>query len=115
MLLVMSTDAIDAAAILRDIEQAEAERVRLADLSRRIGWDKSLQSRALAEGLLEAERSPGRGHPYTITRDDAVTLLLAAVLAFAAGVAIASMLRGLKAQGVTGDLAADVLRTTSPT
>lgn len=115
MLSGMSTSAIDAAAILHDLERADAERVRLADLSRRIGWDKSLQSRALAEGLLEAERGPGRGHPYTITRDDALTLLLAALVAIAAGVAIGSALRGLKGTGVTGDLAAEVLRATVPT
>jgi hypothetical protein len=108
----MPTTTLAAAAILRDLEQAEAERIKLADLSRRIGWDKASQSHAVTEGLLDARRLGGPGNPYGITRDDAITLLLAALLAVAAGVAIAAMLRGLKAQGVTGDLAAEVLHAT---
>jgi hypothetical protein len=112
----MPTNTFDAASILRDIERADqAEAVRLADLSRRIGWDKSSQSHAVHEGLLEAFRLGGQGNAYGITRDDAMNLLLAAVLAVAAGVAIASMLRGLKSAGVTGQLAADVLHATVPT
>jgi hypothetical protein len=102
-----------AGAIFRDLEQAEAERVKLADLSRTIGWDRASQSHAIREGLLDAKQArPGPGNPYSVTRDDAITLLLAALLAVAAGVAIAAMLRGLKAQGVTGDLAAEVLHAT---
>jgi hypothetical protein len=111
----MSTPTLAAAAILRDLEQAKAERVKLADLSRRIGWDKSLQSRAVHEGLLDVEQPGGRGYPYMVTRDDAFTLLLAALVAVAAGIAVASALRGLKGTGVTGPLAAEVLRATIPT
>jgi hypothetical protein len=105
----MTSVTIDAAAILRDLERAaEAERVRLVDLSRRIGWSEVQQSKAIRAGLLEAERDPTepRTRPYTITRDDAFTLLLAAVLAFLAGSAIASALRGVQSAGLTGPAAA---------
>ena len=111
----MPSNTFDAAAILRDLEQADAERVPLVKIARPIGWDASSQSHAIAEGLLDARRLGGRGNPYGITRDDAITLLLAAVLAVAAGIAIAAALRGLKGAGVTGQLAADVLRATVPT
>lgn len=112
----MSTCTIDAAGILRDLEQAEADRIRLADLSRRIGWDRASQSHAITDHLLEAEQDrPGPGNPYTVTLDEAFTLLLAAVLACAAGAAIVAMLRGLKGAGVTGGLAAEVLRATVQT
>jgi hypothetical protein len=107
----MSTIATGtAAAILRDIEQADADRVRLYTISRRIGWDKAEQSRAISAGLLEVQGLGGRGNPYTVTQDEARTLLLAAVLAAAAGVAIAAMLRGVKGAGLTGPAAAAVVR-----
>lgn len=111
----MPTNSLAAAAILRDLEQAEAERIKLADLSRRIGWDKASQSHAVTEGLLDARRLGGPGNPYGITRDDAFTLLLAALVAVSSGIAVASALRGLKGTGVTGPLAAEVLRKTVPT
>ena len=111
----MPSNTIDAAAILRDIDQAEAERIKLADLSRAIGWDASSQSHAVAEGLLDARRLGGQGNPYGISRDDAFTLLLAAVFAVAAGIAIASALRAFKGTGITGDLAAEVLHATVQT
>jgi hypothetical protein len=105
-----------AAGILRDLEQAEADRIQLADLSRRIGWSYAQQSKAISTGALEAERlETDRRYPYVITQDEALTLLLAAVLAVAAGIAIVAALRGLKGAGVTGQLAADVLHATVPT
>ena len=92
--------------MLRDLERAEAERVRLADLSRRIGWDRASQSRAISAHLLEAEHGRGPGGPYTVTRDEALKLLLAAVLALLAGAAVVAALRGVKSAGLTGPSAA---------
>jgi hypothetical protein len=112
----MESTTFDVAAILRDLERAEAERVQLADLSRRIGWSYAQQSKAISSGALEAERDlSDRRHPYLITRDEATTLLLAAVLALAAGVAIAAMLRGVKGAGLVGPAAAAALRSAVPT
>jgi hypothetical protein len=112
----MGSTTIDAAGILRDLEHEQAEAVRLADLSRRIGWSYAQQSKAISTGVLEAKRlEADRRLPYVITHDEAITLLLAAVLAVAAGIAIAAALRGLKGAGVTGQLAADVLHATVPT
>jgi hypothetical protein len=107
----MTSVTIDAAAILRDLERVQAERVRLVDLSRRIGWSEVQQSKAIRAGLLEAERdaTEPRTRPYTITRDEALTLLLAAVLALLAGAAIAAALRGVKSAGLTGPVAAEAL------
>jgi hypothetical protein len=108
-------DPASAAAILRDIDQG-AERVRLAALSPRLGLTPKAQNTMIREHLLAAERLGGRGNPYAITRDDARTLLLAALLAVAAGVAIAVMFRGLINAGVTGKTAAEVLvRVAVPT
>jgi hypothetical protein len=104
----MDTSTIDAAAILRDIEQAEADRLKLADLSRAIGWSRAQQSKAIAAHLIDAEPGYGPGKPYTVTKDEARTLLFAAVLAIAAGVAIAVMLRGVKGANLPADLAAAV-------
>ena len=107
-------DPTSTAAILRDIDRAP-ERVRLADLSPRLGVTPKTQNTVIREHLLEAERLGGRGNPYAITRDEARTLLLAVVLAAAAGIALAVMLRGVKGAGLTGSVAAEVLRSAVPT
>jgi hypothetical protein len=104
-----------AAAILRDIDQAAAERVNLYTISRRIGMGKVEQSKAISAGLLEVQGAGGRGHPYTVTQDEARTLLLAAVLAAAAAVSVAAMLRGVKGAGLTGPAAAAVIRQIAQT
>jgi len=101
-------DPADAAGILADLDQAATW--RLTELRSRLGVSPDAQNTLIAEGLLEAEHVPGRGSPYAITTDEARTLLLAVVLAVAAGVALAIMLRGVKGAGITGDLAAELLR-----
>jgi hypothetical protein len=88
--------------------------VRLRDLSSLIGWTETGQRYAVRTGLLEAEKVRNApGQPYRITSDEACTLLLAALLALAAGVAIAVMLRGVKGAGLTGDAAAATIRSMS--
>jgi hypothetical protein len=98
---------IDREAILSEIDQAE--QVRLRDLSRQVGWTQTGQKYAIRKGLLAAEPAE-RGRAYVVSRDEAYTLLLAALLAFAAGVAIAAMLRALKGAGLEGAAAADAIR-----
>jgi hypothetical protein len=109
-------DQARASAILAEIEQAkQAERMRLADLSRALGITPKSQNHLIATGLLDAERLGGRGNPYAISTDEARTLLLAVVLAVAAGVAISIMLRGVKDAGLVGPAAAAALRSAVPT
>ena len=99
---------IDGKAILSEI--GDKQYVRLRDLSPRIGWTGTGQGYAIRTGLLEAEKVHNApGQPYRITKDEACTLLLAAMLALAAGVAIAVMLRGCKAAGLTGAAAATAI------
>ena len=101
-------ESIDARAILGKIEQSPY--VRLPDISKQIGWTRTGRQYAIREGLLEAEPMGGRGNPYRLTRDEACKLLYAALLALAAGVAIAVMLRAVKGTGVTGAAAAAAIR-----
>lgn len=105
----------DVAAILSDLEHRE--RVPLAGLSRQLGVSKNTQHYAVAQGLLKPVRAPipgTPGHPYVIGQEDASRLLLATVLAVAAGVAIAVILRGLVGAGVPGPAAAAMARSLRP-
>ena len=99
---------INGPAILGEI--GNSPYVRLRDLSPRIGWTPTGQKYAIREGLLEAEHTRGPRSSYLITKDEACTLLLAAMLALAAGVAIAVMLRSCKGAGITGAAAAAAIR-----
>lgn len=98
---------LDVAATLAEIEQREF--VSLPELGAKIGLGQQARKYAIREGLIEGQQMGGQGNPYQVTRDEAVTLLFAAVVAFAAGVAIATILRGLKGAGVTGVAAAAAL------
>ena len=105
--------SFDGRAILEQIERDKW--VGLRDFSERIGWTDTGRRYAIREGLLEAEKVRNApGQPYRITRDEACTLLFAAMLALAAGVAIAVMLRGVKGAGLTGGAAAAAIRSTTP-
>jgi hypothetical protein len=105
-----AVESIDGRAILGTIERSGGY-VRLPDISQQIGWTRTGRQYAIREGLLEAEQvRNARGKPYRLTSDEAATLLLAAMLALAAGVAIAVMLRGVKGAGVTGAAAAAAIR-----
>jgi hypothetical protein len=107
-------DPARTSAILAEIDRAPG-RVRLADLSPQLGLTPKIQNTVIREGLLEVDRLGGRGNPYVISPDEARKLLLAALLAVAAGVALAIMLRGLEGAGVTGKVAAEVLSSTVKT
>jgi len=64
-------------------------------------WDRGAPSRAVMQGAITAlpERT-GHGGAYMVDRDEAVLILVAAVLAFAAGVAVVAMIRAVKISGV---------------
>jgi hypothetical protein len=107
-------DHLDAAAILRDI--ADLDTVPLGELSARLGLSYQQQSRGIRDGLITPTgRLPGPGHPYAVDQGEAARLVLATALAFAAGLAVLVILRGLKGAGFTGDLAAATIRQLDPT
>jgi hypothetical protein len=100
-------DSLDVAAILAELEQGEL--VRLPEFGPKIGMGEQARKYAIREGLIDATPGRCRSEGYSVTRDEAVTLLLAAVLAIAAGVAVAVTLRGMKGAGLTGAAAAAAL------
>lgn len=105
-------DEIDGAALLAEIDAADGG-VRLVELRPKIGLTRSAQYHVLATELLEVVPGRARRDGYVVTQDEARVLLLAALLALAAGIAIATMLRGLKGTGINGDLAAEMIRSMS--
>ena len=102
-------DTIDIDATLAEIE--ECEFVSLPALGERIGMTARARTYAITEGLIEHAPLTARKAGYRVTQDEALTILLAAVLAVAAGVAIVVMLRGVKQSGLTGEAAAVTLRS----
>lgn len=64
-------------------------------------WDRDATSYAVKSGAIRP--LPGRqgsSHAYAVDRDEAVLILVAAALAFAAGVAIVAMIRAIRVSGV---------------
>lgn len=106
--LIPAMGGAEARELLSEIEAAPV--VRLVELRPRIGMTPLAQKHAVRTGALEVV--PGREHweGYAITRDEARTLILATVLAIAAGLAVAAMLRGLKGAGIVGAVAAEAIR-----
>jgi hypothetical protein len=64
-------------------------------------WDKDQQSYAVKSGAIRPlpERQ-GRNHAYAVDRGEAVLILVAAALAFAAGVAVVAMIRAVRVSGL---------------
>lgn len=75
--------------------------VRLSHVSRAIGWSADAQSDAIKAGAVDPLPIPPAGRRgYMVSRDEALTILAAAILALAAGVAVVAVLRGVKATGL---------------
>jgi hypothetical protein len=103
--------ALSVAELVADIEGREV--VSLPELGKAIGMGEQARKYAIRSGLITptAPLAPGARHAgHTVARDEAFTLVLAAALAVAAGVAIAVMLRGCKVAGLTGAAALEALR-----
>lgn len=102
----------DVSRILAQIEQREF--IPLAPLAEQLGISEQTRQRAIREGLIETApvKAPDcRGHLRVrqVERDEALSLLLAAVLAFAAGVAVVVMIKAVKGAGLSGAAAAATL------
>jgi hypothetical protein len=89
----------------------EGDTIPLPEVSRRVGWDPATQVRAIKDGLVETTGLPPAGkRGWQVTRQEALTILAAAALAFAMGLAVVSVLRGIKVSGLdVGQLIPDQL------
>jgi hypothetical protein len=109
VLAAPKVDALPVAAVIAEIEAAEFH--SLPALGAQFGLGDQARKYLVREGLIQPEPLKSRHEGYRVNRDEAFTLLLAAALAIAAGVAIAVMLRGVKGAGLTGAAAEGVLRS----
>lgn len=73
--------------------------IPLPDIGRSVGLDADRQYYAVRKGLIHPASKRGPNGRYLITRDEAVFILTAAALALAAGIAVVTMLRTLRAAG----------------
>lgn len=74
----------------------DAEVIPLPVVRDLIGWDRAAQVHAVRQGVIRPVGKRGKAGCYQVTRDDAVEILIAAALAFAAGVAVVAMLRAIQ-------------------
>jgi hypothetical protein len=91
----------DSYAPLLDLYRSR-ERVSLAEVGEAVGMDRSARSRAVKDGSVHPVGRAGLGGGYVITRDDALLIVVAAMIAVAAGIAVATALRGLAGSGLSG-------------
>jgi hypothetical protein len=85
------------------------ERVLLAEVGEAVGMDASSRSRAVKDGSVHPVGRAGLGGGYVITRDDALLIVIAAMVAVAAGIAVVTALRGLAGSGLSGSTLAAAL------
>lgn len=78
----------------------DAEVIPLPVVRDLIGWDRAAQVNAVRQGVIRPVEKRGRAGCYQVTRSDAVEILIAAALAFAAGVAVVAMLRAIQGAGL---------------
>jgi hypothetical protein len=102
-------DVLHVAEVLAEIEAAEFH--SLPRLGEAIGMGNQARKYAIHEGLIKPEPLVARREGYKVNRDEAITLLFAAALALAAGVAIAVMLRGVRESGMPVSVVETALRS----
>lgn len=73
--------------------------IPLPEIGRAVGLDAPRQTYAVTKGLIHPADKRGPNGRYLVTRDEAVFILTAAALALAAGIAIVTMIRTLRAAG----------------
>jgi hypothetical protein len=75
--------------------------VRLPAVSRAVGWSSGVQAYAIQTGAVEVlPGKPSGRRSYMITREEALRILAAALLAVAAGIAVVTMVRGVRTAGL---------------
>lgn len=64
-------------------------------------WSDDAVTNAIKAGAIRPRpERHGQGQSYTVDRDEAILILVAAALAFAAGIAVVSMIRAIRISGV---------------
>jgi hypothetical protein len=94
----MMTMSATAQTLLADLPDTEV--IPLPFVRDRIGWKRDQQSYAVESGVIHPIEKRGKAGCYQVTREDAVLILVAASLAFAAGVAVVTMIRAIKDAGL---------------
>lgn len=85
------------AEILADWEGQEV--IPLPDLGARVGLDRGRQVYAIEKGIIRTSGRRGANGRHTVTWEEAALIVAAAALAAAAGIALVTMLRSLRAAG----------------
>jgi len=93
--------------LLTDLPDTEV--IPLPFVRDRIGWTRDAQYQAVKEGAIRPLPQRGKAGCYQVTRADAVEILIAAALAFAAGVAVVVMLRGIQGAGLNASALASAV------
>lgn len=96
-----------AQALLADLPDAEV--IPLPLIRERIGWNRQQQHHAVESGVIRPVAKRGPAGCYQVTRDDAVTILIAAALAVAAGIAVVAMLRAIQGAGLNARVLAEAV------
>lgn len=84
--------------LLADLPDADI--IPLPLIRDRIGWSRDAQCHAVKSGVIRPVEKRGPAGCYQVTRADAVEILIAAALAFAAGMAVVVMLRAIRGAGL---------------
>jgi hypothetical protein len=74
-----------------------------------VGWNRQQQVHAVKSGAIRPVEKRGPAGCYQVTRDDAIEILIAAALAFAAGIAIVAMLRAIQGSGLDARVLAEAI------
>jgi hypothetical protein len=98
-----------AQALLRELPEGEA--IPMPWVRERVGWSLEDQSYAVRSGLIQPLPKYGPHRSYQVTRDEAALILVAFLLARAAGVAIVAMIRALKRTGIDPAALARAMKT----
>lgn len=91
--------------LLADLPETDV--IPLPLIRDRIGWTRDTQHDAISAGVIRPVEKRGKAGCYQVTRDDAVTILIAAALAIAAGVAVIVMLRAIQGSGLNARVLAE--------
>jgi hypothetical protein len=98
-----------AQALLSELPEGEA--IPLPWVRERVGWSYREQSYAVQSGAIRPLPRKGPHGGYRVTRDDAILILVASLLAAAAGVAIVAMIRALQGTGIDPETLAQAMQT----
>jgi hypothetical protein len=89
---------IDAQELLAKLP--EGDEVLLPEVGDIVGWDYAERTYAVRSGTVHALPKPPGQRTYRLSRDEAILVVIACGLALAAGIAICSAIRAIRASGL---------------